>query len=325
MQLNNSSVAATSDNEKNISLAAVLKHIVVILISIYLVCIPLGKVGQKRFTPVDMGILVILLIVNSDIKFKEVVERISSAKLTPTSVEVTLKEKVEQLSEKIDDQAKKIDELDKADAEAKSCVDLQLSETSYKNVNLDDLSKKIGNASSSAKEAIYKMAKDARRNGHNKNGIIERTIPIFQALIDSKYKNARCRFYAQLGYALKDQENPDWEEAKNNLDVAISLWEQNHPNDTLPSVYCFNWLFCAANSKDKLELEQEEINKRIEAATICETLYAAIKDEKHKNILDWMCKNYRGDISKLTPKLNNLSGYCRKDSDERKKLLSGIK
>ncbi|MEH2206386.1 MAG: hypothetical protein V7K53_20270 [Nostoc sp.] len=137
MQLNNSSFAAISDNEKNISLAAVLKHILVILISIYLVCIPLGKVGQKRFTPVDLGILVILLIVNSDIKFKEVVERISSAKLTPTSVEVTLKEKVEQLSEKIDDQAKKIDELDKADAEAKSCVDLQLSETSYKNVNFN--------------------------------------------------------------------------------------------------------------------------------------------------------------------------------------------
>lgn len=324
MQLSNRAISSPSDNEKNMGIAAVFKHILVIFSLFYLVCIPLGKLGEKRFTPVDMGVLMIVLIVNSEVKLKDMVERISSAKVTPTSVEFTLQEKIEKLSEKVDVQAKKQVAQDQADAEAKSLVDIQLSETGHKNVTQSELREKIHSASSSATETIYKMAKDARRNGSNKKGIIERTIPIFQALIDSEYENDTYRFYAQLGYALKDKENPDWKEAKNKLDSAISLWKQKHPTDDFPSLYCFNWLFCAANLKDKLELEQEEINKRIEAATTCNSLYAVIKDEKHKNIMDWMCENYRGDISTLTPKFSNLSGYCRKDSDEQKKLLSHV-
>jgi hypothetical protein len=316
MQLSNYPFSSPSDSQKNMGISTYLKHAFVIFSFIYLACIPLGQLGkEKRFTPVDMGILVIALIVNSDVKLKDMIDRVSSAKITATSAEITLVEK------KIND---KIDNRDKADAEAKELVDLQLSETGYKNVNPSELREKILSASSSATETIYKMAKDARRNGSNQNGIVERTIPIFQALIDSNYENASYRFYAQLGYALKDQENPDWVEATNTLDTAISLWKEKHPTDELPSLYCFNWLFCAAHLEDKPGLGQEEINKRIKAATVCKSLYAVIKDEKHKNIHDWMCKNYTGDMSTLTPEFSNLSGYCRKDSDEQKKLLCRV-
>jgi hypothetical protein len=315
MQLSNSPFSSPSDSEKNMGISTYLKHAFVIFSLIYLACIPLGQLGkEKRFTPVDMGILVIALIVNSDVKLKDMIDRVSSAKITATSAEFTL---VEKKVEKLLDQ-------DRADAEAKILVDLQLSETGYKNVNPSELCEKILSASSSAKETIYTMAKNARRNGSNKTGIIERTIPIFQALIDSNYESACYRFYAQLGYALKDSLKPDWGEATNKLDTAITLWEEKHPTDEPPSLYCFNWLFCAAHLEDKPGLEQEEINKRIKAATVCKSLYAVIKEEKHKNIHDWMCKNYTGDISTLTPEFSNLNGYCRKDSDEQKKLLCRV-
>lgn len=313
-----------SSPDRTLDMASAIKRVVVILSLIYLACIPTGKLGDKRFQPVDIGLLMIVLIVNSDVKLKDMIERLSSAKVTPTSVEFTLKERVEQLSEKIDNQVKKQEDQDRADAEAKSWVDLQLSETVYGKVDLNVLREKIHQASASATETIYKMAKDARRNGYNKKGIMERTTPIFQALIDSDYDNERYRFYAQLGYALKDQESPNWEQAKNNLDTAITLWEEQHPTSYLPSLYCFNWLLCVAHLGSELELEQKEIDKRIEAATMCKSLYSAIKSEQNKVLLDWICANYSGDIAALTPKFTNLSGYCRKDSDEQKVLLSRL-
>lgn len=120
MPLSNRAISSPSDNENNMGIAAVLKHILVIFSLLYLVCIPFGKLGGKRFTPVDMGVLMIVLIVNSEVKFKDIVERISSAKVTPTSVEFTLQEKIDKLSEKVDIQAKKQVDQDKADAEAKA-------------------------------------------------------------------------------------------------------------------------------------------------------------------------------------------------------------
>lgn len=325
LQRSNSPASTPTASARKVDVAFAVKRIVVILGLVYLACIPLGKLGDKRFQPVDLGFLMIVLIVNSNVKLKDTIERLSSAKVTPTSVEFTLKERVEQLSEKIDNQAKKQADQDRADAEAKSWVDLQLSETAYGKVNLEELQRKISSASSSATETIYKMAKDARRNGYNKKGIIERTIPIFQSLIDSGYENEPYRFYAQLGYALKDQEKPDWRAAKNNLDKAIALWEEKHPTGYLPSLYCFNWLLCAAHLKDKPKLAQQEIDRRIETATMCKNLYSVIRNEQNKIVLDWICEHYSGDISTLTPKFNNLSGYCRKDSDEQQKLLSGIR
>ena len=324
MPVSNSPSSIPANHQRNTEVASAMKCVVVILSLIYLACIPLGKLGEKRFTPVDLGLLMVVLIVNSDVKLKDTIERLASAKVTPTSVEFTLKERVEQLSEKIDDQAKNQAAQDKADAEAKSWVDLQLSETAYGKVNVSELRKKIHSAASSATETIYKMAKDARRNGYDKKGIIERTIPIFQALIDSGYENERYRFYAQAGYALKDQENPDWEAAESSLNMAVLLWEEKHSTGYPPSLYCFNWLFCAAQLNDKPELEQEELDKRIEAATMCKTLYSVIRKEENKSILDWMCKNYGGDISTLTPKFSSLNGYCRKDPDEQKRLLSRV-
>jgi hypothetical protein len=71
----------------------------------------------------------------------------------------------------------------------------------------------------------------------------ERTIPIFESLLDSHYGNQRHRYHAQLGYALKDQEQPDWEKARDSLENAAALLEES--NRPMSPYYKFNWALCA--------------------------------------------------------------------------------
>jgi hypothetical protein len=52
---------------------------------------------------------------------------------------------------------------------------------------------------------------------------MERTIPIFRALIASERGKGYHRFHGQLGYALKDKRTPDWAEAEAQLSKAIEL------------------------------------------------------------------------------------------------------
>ncbi|WP_146141215.1 hypothetical protein [Stenomitos frigidus] len=305
-----------SITERKTDIPAVwMKRLFVILGFLYLIAIPSGALGEKRkLEPVDIGVLLIVLVVNSDISLKETMERLSSVKVTATSFEAELKEKIEK------EVSVKVDEKDKADAEAKKLVDLQLSETPPSGIK-QELRDKIALASSSTIETIYKMAKDARRNGQHKKGIIERTIPVFRALTESEYGKNRCQFYAQLGYALKDQETPDWKGARDNLDTAIKLWRGKHPISPLPSLYCFNWVICMAELDEQSILQQQEIDERIRAATICETLYRAIFDNNQFRC--WVAKHQGGKFT-AWPEFENLSGHCRKNYDEREKQLSKV-
>jgi hypothetical protein len=52
---------------------------------------------------------------------------------------------------------------------------------------------------------------------------MERTIPIFRALISSDVENKYHMNHGQLGFALKDKRAPEWEEAKRELTSAIEL------------------------------------------------------------------------------------------------------
>jgi hypothetical protein len=53
--------------------------------------------------------------------------------------------------------------------------------------------------------------------------IMERTIPVFRALVASDTAGEFHANHAQLGYALKDQRNPDWAEAESSLSRAIAI------------------------------------------------------------------------------------------------------
>ena len=52
---------------------------------------------------------------------------------------------------------------------------------------------------------------------------MERTIPIFRALITSDTEKRYHANFAQLGFALKDQRKPAWSEAEEALSRAIAI------------------------------------------------------------------------------------------------------
>jgi hypothetical protein len=52
---------------------------------------------------------------------------------------------------------------------------------------------------------------------------MERTIPLFRALIHNDVENRYHMNHGQLGFALKDQNTPDWAEAERELTAAIEI------------------------------------------------------------------------------------------------------
>lgn len=153
-------------------------------------------------------------------------------------------------------------------------------------------------ASPAISEYVYQKTKDFRhrisaekraatsRGGtYNKKGEIDRTIEVFQALIESNHVNKRHRFYAQLGYALKDKDKSDWRAAEINLNKAIDAWKkENGEGSELPPYYCFNWIVCiveiASKYGFKIEYDSAQknlIRERLEAATNCPQLVEALQ------------------------------------------------
>jgi hypothetical protein len=130
------------------------------------------------------------------------------------------------------------------DAKAFEYVDQQLSNT-LEPVPSEVLIENIKNASTVALESIFQVARESRHTSRreHKKGLIERTIPIFQGLLASHYGSRRHRYHAQLGYALKDQENPQWDEARDALERAIDLTKE--AGEKVPPIYMFNWAQCA--------------------------------------------------------------------------------
>ena len=52
---------------------------------------------------------------------------------------------------------------------------------------------------------------------------MERTIPVFQSLVAADKSARYHENYGQLGYALKDKTNPDWQGALEMLNTAIKM------------------------------------------------------------------------------------------------------
>ena len=94
----------------------------------------------------------------------------------------------------------------------------------------DDLTRAIAEADDLYRAHIYERAKTVRSEGHDKKdaALVERTIPIFRALI-KRSPEAFHQNYGQLGLALLDKAPPDLEGCEVNLTRAIALrgepWE----------------------------------------------------------------------------------------------------
>jgi len=89
-------------------------------------------------------------------------------------------------------------------------------------VDVSNLIKAVKRASELTRHTIFLLSQMIRRNNWKANKpLMERTIPIFEALLVAD--RTKHYYYAQLAFAQKDQVNPDWKGAKETVDKAFEI------------------------------------------------------------------------------------------------------
>jgi hypothetical protein len=226
---------------------------------------------------------------------------------------------LEQRTEEVENQLEQEKQQNQIDLKALEQVDIQLSETILPKFSSQELIELILKASPLALEYIYQKTKEVRHAAwkEHKKGLMERTIPIFQALVRSEHGSKRHRYYAQLGYALKDQADPEWRAAKSNLEKAIQLWQREGTDRPLSPFYAFNWVMCAVeldnhqHPEDGSDLQAiKQIVARIEASADCEMLTKALRE--NTAIQKWLKRNAHL-VSASILQLAYLSGDCHRE------------
>jgi len=142
----------------------------------------------------------------------------------------TLVTEVKRATEKAETTERKLDELKKQselDAAALNLAYRQLNPSpDLPQVVQNELDAAVAAASRPIKVQIFNQAWQVRsdnwRDVSNKPKM-ERTIPVFRALIHNDVENHYHMNHGQLGFALKDKTQPDWAEAEKELTAAIEI------------------------------------------------------------------------------------------------------
>lgn len=128
---------------------------------------------------------------------------------------------------KVESKVSELERQAEIDVKALGIVQRQLNlEPDVPPIEQDKINAVIIPASSSVKTQIFYSAEDVRRNNWREQQTkpkMERTIPIFRALIASDPEGRYHANHGQLGFALKDQKQPSWEEANLELTRAIEI------------------------------------------------------------------------------------------------------
>jgi len=148
----------------------------------------------------------------------------------------------------------------------------------------------IKESSAVSRTLIFDKAHHIRSKYWNKNAsgkaLVTRTIRVFRGLIAANPERAEHRTFAQLGYALKDQTNPDWAEAAKVLKRAIEL--RNDPNDQGRGYYQFNLALCLINLDPNFAAGNEtETRRRDEIAALLDKGKNAIPLNSESAIVSW--------------------------------------
>ncbi|MGJ5068934.1 hypothetical protein [Bradyrhizobium oligotrophicum] len=131
------------------------------------------------------------------------------------------------------------------DAKAIGLTNQYLSQGDADKISIEALKSAIMNASAPVKVQIYYQARELRTRSwqlSEDKWLMQRTIPIFEALIASDKEGRFHKNHAQLGFALKDKRNPDYARAEAELTTAIEL--RGPAAETGGELYEFNRAIC---------------------------------------------------------------------------------
>ena len=155
-------------------------------------------------------------------------------------------------------------------------------QTGLTNSELAELTAAIRQAAATVRKQVFDLAKDFRRTANLSDVTkprIERTIPIFEALIDSEPDNHQ--FYAEAAFAYKDSGSPDLFKAIQYLDKAIETRGDRHQADT--------WKYELSRAITRIQQAyQTQSSYNFDAATndrIIEDLLAVARIYNLENIL----------------------------------------
>jgi hypothetical protein len=122
----------------------------------------------------------------------------------------------------------------------------------------------------SVRTMIAYLADENRRDTwQNQSKNFEPSKQIFQALLQTPEAKSNHWWYAWLGFCLKDQANPDYREAKQNLDRAIEL-RSTRGDDVKSGAYEFNRAYVSVKMDNLASANtalQEQINNDLDAAS----------------------------------------------------------
>lgn len=215
-------------------------------------------------------------------EIKDLIGRLSKLSFGDVSLDLTNKVK------SLEDHARMTEIQRKADDKVEAMVDVQLSETLRPPFDEEELIGAIKGASKRTLNTIYRHAKEVRKKAwqsmqfkyrHESRSELEleqdielsrrwmqRTIPIFRALTETEHSGDWHRYYAQLGYALKD--TGEIRQARTMLDMAIEQWKELTGKPVSPH-YLFNRVYCEV----LIDNEEHEDGQTSDAVT-----QAAIKE-----------------------------------------------
>jgi len=198
----------------------------------------------------------------------------------------------------VENKVKEREKQEEIDAKAMMLVHRQLNPASDTDrVPQPELDEAIKAASQKTKVEIYYLAQKNRSENWEKPStkvIMERSIPIFRALIACDVDNVYHLNHGQLGFALKDQLEPNLKEAESELTKAINMRGPWKEEGWL--FYEFNRAYCRINNDDnfKRDIEsdpdiKDQINSDLKSARNASMLKAIIL--KEPSIQKWLSMN----------------------------------
>ena len=169
------------------------------------------------------------------------------------------------------------------DDKAYSLVLAQLNaDVSSPDVNQNDLVSAIRDASQSMKAQIFYEAQRDRSTNWKDIPRMQRTIPVFGALIACDSKGVYHRNHGQLGYALKDQ-GRNYKEALTELDTAIRIRDQQ--KDKGFHKYEFNRAVCRIKLDEEFNKPAPGPSKPDAKNQILQDLKAAFTGDQMKKVI----------------------------------------